>query len=73
MRYVLKADGRFVQSSDDLTRIKCKINHFVTWWEAMAYKDPPNQLSVVDTTTDLEVASSVFRPNQRLCWKVPKT
>jgi hypothetical protein len=70
MRYVLKADNRFVQSSDQ--RLTCSLNQFITWWEGMAYEKPPILLSIHDTRTDTMVAEANFKAGSVLRWRMKK-
>ena len=73
MRYVLQADGRFVQSSDQASRLTCSLNQFITWWEGMNYETPPVSLVVRDTKADCLVAEATFKAGSVLRWRMKKS
>lgn len=72
MNFSLWADTDYIQSSNELPKLKCNAAQLRTWCEAMDLAPHDVQLVVKDNKTQKALAVAHYKQGGAVHWKVPK-
>ena len=72
MKFSLWAGENYVQSSDDVNRLKCNVNQLRTWCDAMGIENLSSRLTVKDNSKDSVIAFAQYTVGTAIRWKTPE-
>lgn len=72
MKFSLWAGEHYVQSSDDVNRLKCNVNQLRTWCDSMGIDNMSARLTVKDNGKDAVVAFAKYTVGTAIRWKTPE-
>ena len=72
MKFSLWAGENYVQSSDDVNRLKCNVNQLRTWCDSMGIENLSSRLTVKDNSKDSVIAFAQYTVGTAIRGKTPE-